>query len=398
MKSSKTIALTALAAATLLGVSACSGGGSGSGDGGGDAAAKDVSIGFLNNQTGTASGPFGLPFAKGFELAMAEIEESGFLDGTGYALKVEKTDIASDLTTAITAYNKFVNGGVDLVLTDSMTPTTAGITPMANEDGVLFLSGAGGGTGSENEDGFAFHVADVLTPMETLGQYLADTGVENFVAVIDGDNPTFQAMAAGAEKGFQAAGQPGFSSVESVVEADSDFGPLLTKLRAAEPDAVILSVMPAQAGNILRQMSTFGGLEDVIDVGTGAWSTQVFDVGQEAAVGALFALPWAPGLPESAKFEEGYAAEYGEAPNAYSGLGYQTAWLIATAVKDIADSGGEVDSIALRDAIPSASTSDTLAEHGLIDDFSLSAESGPRYPGVLSTFAEDGSMVAYQAE
>jgi branched-chain amino acid transport system substrate-binding protein len=117
-------------------------------------------------------------------------------------------------------------------------------------------------------------------------------------------------------------------------------------------------------------------------------------VAEQAAVGPKFALPWAPGLPSSADFEKAYQAAYSAQPNAYSAIGYETAWLIAVAAKQVSDAGDKIDSGTLKDALPEASTSKDLAEHGVIDGFSLDKTGDPSYPGTVATFTNDGSIVA----
>jgi ABC-type branched-subunit amino acid transport system substrate-binding protein len=166
----------------------------------------------------------------------------------------------------------------------------------------------------------------------------------------------------------------------------------MTKLESSGADGVFVSLLSEGSGTVLRQMEQYGGLEKVAKLGTIAWSGQVYEVAQEAAIGSIFALPWAPGLASSADFEEAYREAYDATPNAYSAIGYQTAWLIAAAAVE-AQEGGGVSSEALKDAIPSASESDVVAEHGVIEGFSLDTAGDPTYPGTVATFPYDGSIV-----
>jgi len=377
---------SSVAAACVISLAAC---------GGGESEAADtatLTVGYLGNITGDASGPFGVPFDNGMNLALEEIESSGYLDDEGLSVDVITEDTGSELNTAVTQYNQLRDKSVDVIVSDSMSTIAAGIAPLATSDGMLFLTGAG--SKMENTDGWAWHLADLGTPMRTLGSQVAAGGAKKVVAVVDGDNPSFQTMADAFEAGMEEEGGNILADTVTVAASDTDFSSLVTTLEDSGADGVIVSVLPEQAGNIVRQIDQAG--VSLQSVGTIAWSGQVYEVAEGAAVGAPFALPWAPGLPESADFEKSYQDAYDAAPNAYSAMGYETAWLLAVAAKQVVDAGDEVSQDTLKAQLVEASTSADLAEHGVISDFSLTAEGDPSYPGVVATFNETGDIVAVQ--
>lgn len=379
-----------IAAALTAGLLALTGCGSErSGSSGSDD--DSVTVGYLGNLTGDSSAPYGKPFDNGMKLALGDIKDAGYLSKAGVDVKVITEDTGSELSTAVTKYNGLRGKGVDLVLSDSMTPIAAGIAPLATSDKLPFLTGSG--SPIENSDGYAFHLADLGTPMVTLGKEQAGKGLKKVVAVVDGDNPAFQTMASSFEKGMKDGGAGGFADTVTVTSSDTDFGSLMTKLKGDGADGVFISLLPEASGNVLRQMQQYGGLDKVAKLGTIAWSGQVFDVAEKAALGSYFALPWAPGLPSSADFEEAYVAKYKTKPNAYSAIGYQTAWLIAAAAVEAKEAGG-VSAESLKAALPKASTSAVVKDHGVIDDFSLDPAGDPSYPGTVATFADDGAIVA----
>jgi branched-chain amino acid transport system substrate-binding protein len=378
------IGLAAVLAAALT-VTAC-GGSSGS------SSENDIVLGLIASTTGAAAGAYGIPYSNGVGLALDDVKSSGFLDGTGLSFSVQKADGGSELNGAVTAYNQVTRDGAKVVLSDSQTPIAAGISPLANGDEVLFLTGAGSKV--ENTAGYTFVLTDLGTPLKTLGAYLHKEGRTRVAAIVDGDNPAFPTMAKSTEAGLTAAGGTPYVATETVATADTDFSAVLTKIAAQKPDVVQISTLAEQAGNVLRQMKQSGDFGQVLPVGSMGWSPQVYTVAQDAAVGSVFALPWAPGRPESASFEQEYVKRFTDKPNPYSAVGYQAVWTIAVAAKQIKQSGGQVTSQALRDALPAASTSPELAQHGLIAGFSLSKAGMPSYPGVLATFGKDGAVSA----
>ncbi|MCW2758389.1 MAG: amino acid transporter substrate-binding protein, partial [Nocardioidaceae bacterium] len=153
--------LAPVLAGTLAAVSlaACGSGGSTSSSG-------SVTIGYMANLTGAAGGEYGVPFQRGFKQGLAEVKSSGYLKG-GTTIKVETTDVASEVPNAVTAFNKFAQAGVPITISDSLSPIGLAVAPLANSKKVVLISGAG--STLPNTAGYAFHLVDLVTPMQTLG-------------------------------------------------------------------------------------------------------------------------------------------------------------------------------------------------------------------------------------
>lgn len=357
-----------------------------------DAPLEEITIGQLGNLSGVGE-VFGVPFDRGMRLAFDEINESGFLEEEGISLKMELKDTASDTPTAVTAFNEFVRDGIEIITGAAITPIALAISPLANEQEVLYVTGAG--TSSPDED-YAFHLADVATPVETLALHLAEGGSERVAAIVNADNDAFVRMVDTIDGVLKKEGGTGLIARETIAQDDSDFSSALTNLRRENPDVVVLSTLGAQGANIIRQMKQFGGFDQVTITGVMGWGAEVVEIAGPDASGILFPSPWAPGDPRSADFEEAYEAEYNQPPAAYSALGYQAGWLVATAIKIAIANDGEVTAETVRDALPAASESDDLMERGPITDFTLAATGTPVYPGTLATVSEDGAIVAVE--
>jgi branched-chain amino acid transport system substrate-binding protein len=357
--------------------------------------AETVNIGELASLTGLGSEPWGIPVDAGLKLALDDIASSGFLktENVKFALKAE--DDATEPTKAVTLFNEFTRQATPVVISSAYTPIAAAVSPLATDSKVLFIAVGSGGTGKDDPDYF-FRMNDAIGPMETLGKYLVtDKGVKRPVAIIDGDNAAFGPIAANIERGIKAAGlATGFVDKQTISTKDTDFSSVLTNLRRANPDVVYFSVTPAQSGNILRQMAQFGGFDNVPKAGHIGWSKQVSDVAGPAATGAVFAQPWAPGAAGSEKFAAAYTKKYNSAPTAYSALGYDTGWLLATAVKMAKAKGQKIDGTVLKDLLPLAAAAKDYTDHALVKGMALPDTGRPSYPGVLATFAADGSVKA----
>ncbi|MFD4972447.1 ABC transporter substrate-binding protein [Streptomyces sp. NPDC058424] len=356
----------------------------------GPGAASDgkVQVGLLANLTGGAAASFGVPFQNGFELALDEARKS--MDAAGVGIEVVTEDAKSTVPSAVTGYNKLRSAGVAVVVQDSQSPLGQAIAPLANDDKLALLSGAG--SKLENSGGYAFRFTDLGTPTRAMGTYLTGHGAKRVGAVVASDNPSFATLADATEAGLPH----GYVSRQEISATDTDFAAVLANLRNDKVDAVVLSVLPAQAGNILLQIQQSGGFKDVLLVGTVAISEETFTVARHAAVGFVFPQVWAPGADGAARFQTTYRQKYHELPTAYGALGYQVGWITAAAILHAHD-GGKVSGATVRDALPAASRGDLVAKHGILN-LALAPEGTASSTGVMASFDDTGAMVTVRQD
>lgn len=372
-----------LVGAILVATAAGCGGGAGSS---GDA----VKVGLLGNFTGGAAESFGVPFERGFQLGLANAKAAGAFKDAGVSIEVLKEDAKSEVPSAVTGFNKLSQKRVPVVINDSQSPLGQAVAPLANDGKVAFLSGAG--SKLENKDGFAFRFTDLGTPTAATGAYLTKSGAKRVGVIVASDNPSFATLADATEAGLP----DGFSSRQEVSANDSDFSAVLANLRKDKVDAVVLSVLPAQAGNIILQMKQSGGFDGVKLAGTVATSSETYTIAGDAAADFVFPQVWAPGADGASGFEAAYQKKYGEVPTAYGALGYQTAWIISAAII-AATAKGEVTGTSIRDALPAASTSELVKSNGILD-LTLKADGSAVSNGNLASFTKDGTMTAVTAK
>lgn len=356
--------------------------------GAGPAASQTVQIGHLANLTGPAAS-LGVPYKKGIDLCVDEINESGFVEGVAFEVLTE--DTGSMPTNAVTIFNEFERDGVPVTVSDGISPIALAVGPLANDAEIVFLTGAG--SGSPEED-FEFHLSDIKTQYDELGPYLVEEGGPRVAAIVGTDNPAFPVLTDNLQAGLQQAGGE-LVARESVEAGDTDFSSVLTNVRATNPDVVFISTLGDAAGNILAQMEQVGGFEDVLKTVQSGVSRVVADVAGPAAQGVVLRPAWSPGAPNSEDFVAAYKERYdGESPDTNSAFGCHSAWMIATAAKMAIADGVEITGEALRSRLPAASTSTEVEQNGLIPDLAIPAGGKATWPGVLSTFAESGDIEA----
>jgi branched-chain amino acid transport system substrate-binding protein len=377
--------LVLVTAASLLMLSACGGS-----DGTSSGRDKTVTIGYMANLTGSAGGEYGTPFSRGLKLGLADVAKSDLLDSSGIKIKVETTDVASEVPNAVTAFNKFAQQGVPITINDSLSPIGLAVAPLANAKKVTLISGAG--SPLPNDGGYAFKLVDLVNPMKSLGKRIQADGVKRIAIILNGENPSFKTLADAMIEGYKSAGGSDPVATETISDSTTDLSAVLTNIKAKSPDAVFISTLPQQAGNVVSQLKQVDGLADAKLYGSISWGAQTYEIAKQDVVGSVFAQEWAPGASESAAFEKAYDDKYGDTPPAYAAIGYQTAWLIAIAIAQAAENGGKVDGSSVRDQIPAASTSDDMSEHGVMPDFSVKKEGYAEYTGTLTTFTDDGKL------
>lgn len=354
--------------------------------------AETVTIGQIAHLTGFGAEAFGIPVDCGLNLALDQIASSGYLDDVGVALDIRTEDDGTEPARAVTLFNGFASDGLEIVINSSVTPVAQAVAPVANDEEILFISVGSGGTGQDDDDYF-FRMNDAINPVNAFTEYLvSEVGVERPVAIVDGDNPAFPAIADLTESGLRDAGlEDGFLTRQTISTDDTDFASVLTNLAQQEPDLIFFSAVPAQSGNVIRQMTDAGGFEEVLPAGTIGWGLQLVEIAGDAADGAVFPQAWAPNDADQG-FIDAYQEACEDMPNAYSALGHDTGWLLATAIKQLKEQEQEITGTTLRDQLPAASEDAAFQEQALTAELALDASGRPSYPGVVATFTADGQI------
>ena len=115
---------------------------------------------------------------------------------------------------------------------------------------------------------------------------------------------------------------------------DKDFRAQLTALKSAKPEGIFVPGYYTEAGLIVRQARQLG-LKVPIFGGDGWESPSLIQIGGSAMEGTYFSTHFSPEeqSPAIQSFVKKYQAKYGAKPDAMAALGYDSAMLLADAVK-----------------------------------------------------------------
>jgi branched-chain amino acid transport system substrate-binding protein len=243
----------------------------------GAASAQEVvRIGHVAGVTGPTAF-FGKDSENGARMAVEALNARGAtIGGKKVRFQLLAEDDASDPKQATTVAQKLADAKVSGVVGHENSGTTIPASRIYFDAGIPQISPASTSP-KYTQQGFntAFRVvANDIQLGRALGRYAVKGMGARRVAVVDDRTAYGQGLATEFVKGLQ---QQGATVVAREYTSDkaTDFGAILTKIRAAKPDLVFYGGMNAVAGPMLRQMKQLG-LNTKMMGGDGICSDEMF--------------------------------------------------------------------------------------------------------------------------
>ncbi|MCK8114275.1 ABC transporter substrate-binding protein [Anaerosoma tenue] len=361
MKPTKVLALTAAFMLTVacLPVGGCAADGGSEGDAGAGGAGEPYRIGAVLSLTGTYAG-LGIPEQRAIDLEVERINAAGGVNGRELVVVYE--DDATDAAKAQAAAVRLIDEeGVLAIIGASGTGQTMAMRSDAERARVPIVSMAGGSVITADFSEWVFQtpwpnrivIPFVLEEMAAAGHttigLISDTGGYG----VDGRDIV---LATAADAGVTIVADETFNA------GDTDMTSQLTKIRAAEPDAVLIWAAGKEAAIIARNARQLN-MEQPLYGGSGIARQEFIDGAGEAAEGVRLGtgkilVPEAFGEGTEAyavatDFIERYEAAYGTPPDIFAGHAYDAIGLIADALERLGS--GDVTSEQVRDALEQTS-------------------------------------------
>ncbi|MEM9732218.1 MAG: ABC transporter substrate-binding protein [Pseudomonadota bacterium] len=365
--------LLAVAAATLMTTAATS-----------VSWAEPVKIGMITTLS-TGAGYLGEDVRDGFLLAVKE--EGGKLGGTAVEVMVEddgrKPGNGKQIADRFLKREKaeIITG----VIFSNVSPVVA---PMALKAGAFYISPNSApslfaGKGCHENYFVASWQNDSLH--ESAGVYANELGYKNAYILA----PNYQA-GKDALAGFKRFFKGEIAGETYTKLGQTDYAAEIAKIRAAKPEMVFQFLPGGMGINFMKQYAQ-AGLKDSVPMVVSAVSMddKIMGAVKDAAVGVRSTAHWSMHQDNAAnaKFVEGFKAEFGRNPTVYASQGYDTAKLIASALKA---TGGKVteDADAFRAALRKADFASVRGE------FKFSNNNHPinNWLGQVVEKADDGTI------
>ncbi|PJF21991.1 MAG: ABC transporter substrate-binding protein [Phototrophicales bacterium] len=341
---------------------------------------EEVTIGAIFARSGNIS-VYGIPQSQAVELAVAEINESGYL-GEGVTLSVIFEDSAGDQEQAIAAMTKLVEEDqVVAVLGPTLSTEAFAADPIAQEAGVPVMGVSNTASGITDMGEFVFRnsLPESSVIPGTVAGAVEALGLER-VGVLYGNDDDF--TLSGYDVFVEALEDLDVEILgeETFARGDVDFSAQLTNLLADDPDALIVSALAAEAVQIIIQARDLGYDGPIIG-GNGFNSPAIIAQAGEDAEGVIVGAAWnaASDNELSVAFIENFEEYTGNPPDQFATQAYTGAWLMATAIR-CADS---VDPADIRDAL--ASITDFPSPLG---EFSFDEDRNPVHDPVVQVVVD----------
>ncbi|EHJ52210.1 ABC transporter substrate-binding protein [Streptococcus macacae] len=331
----KKIALAALSFVSAAVLTACTAP-SGSSNAAGNKIGDTIKIGYNLELSGDVAA-YGQAEKKGADLAVAEINKSGGIGGK--KLKVVSKDNKSDNGEVSTiSTNLATQSKVNAILGPATSGATAAASPNANDAAVPLVTPSG------TQDSLTYSKGKVQEYIyrttfqdsfqgKIIAKYATDTLKAKKVALYyDKSSDYAQGIADSFKKAYK-----GKITVEDTFQAkDQDFQAALTKFKNKDFDAIVMPGYYTETGLITKQARDMGlnqpilgpdGFNDAKYIeGAGAANTNnVYYVSGYSTKVSL--------TKKADKFLKDYKAKYGDEPNMFAALAYDSVYMIADSAK-----------------------------------------------------------------
>ena len=330
----------ALAAATALGAAS-------------SASAADIKIGVAEALSGGAA-QYGVSIRNGFQLAVDEINAAGGVNGSKIALVVEDEQGKKD--EAINAFKKLIfQDKVLMLFGPTLSNSAQAADPIAQGSKIVVFgtSNTADGITSIGDHVFRNSVteADVLPVTIKTAAKVANV---HKVAVLYGNDDVFTKSGYDNFKKALDDQKMPVTTTETFAKGDVDFKAQLTKIKATNPDAIVLSALIAEGAPVMVQARQLGINVPFIG-GNGMNSVKVFDLAKGASDGLWVGSPWSieNRTPENNSFIIAYTKKYSAPPDQFAAQAYDAMHIATEAMKKIKLTGDLAkDREALQAAMP----------------------------------------------
>ena len=183
---------------------------------------------------------------------------------------------------------------------------------------------------------------------KVLARFAQGTLKAKRVAVLTDAGTPYSVGLATYFKDAVTAGGGTIAMEEKYTSGDKDFKAQLTAIKAANPDALFVPGYYTEAGLIARQARELGLMVPIFG-GDGWESSELAAIGGDAVEGTYFSTHFSPEekRPDVEKFVQDFQAKYGITPDAMAALGYDSAMILADAIKR----AGSAEGPKVRDAL-----------------------------------------------
>jgi branched-chain amino acid transport system substrate-binding protein len=335
-----------------------------------------IKVGEFASLTGSEA-TFGQSSHKGTQLAIDDLNAAGGVLDKKIELLTE--DDQSQAGQPATVMRKLISSdGVVAVLGEVASSRSLEAAPICQQNGIPMISPASTNPKVTAVGDYVFRVC-FIDPFQ--GTVMANFArhtlrLTNVAVLTDVKSDYSLGLAKFFKQGFTAGGGT-IAAEQNYSSGDKDFSAELTAIKAANPDGIFVPGYYTEVGLIALQAKQLG-INVPLFGGDGWESSSLVPIGGAALEGDYFSTHYSPQdtSPAVQIFVKEFKAKYNETPDAMAALGYDSAMILAEAMKR----AGSTVGVKVRDAL--AATKDF---HGVTGQITIDADRNASKPAVILT-------------
>ena len=297
-----------------------------------------LTVAMVNPLSGDAA-TYGVSHKNGLEMAFAEINKAGGVKGQ--EIELVTYDDAGDPKQAAAGAQKFADQRNVLAVTGScLSSNTLAMIPITDRARLphTVVSSSTPKLSGRSKYFFRMAVQDAQ-----VGILMADLLHQKLkvkkVAILYPNNDYGKGLTAAIGGRLKEFGIS-IAVNESYLATDKDYSALLTRINAANVDALALAGTYTDSALITKQARAIGFTKPIVG-GTGLYSPQFVEIAGKAAEGVYFLGAFVPTNPDPAvqQFVKKYKEKYGVDPDTFAALAYDQGYVLKAAMDKAAEKG-----------------------------------------------------------
>ena len=313
---------------------------------------KTIVIG-ENLELSGAVASYGSSADKGIALALEEINKKGI---DGKKLKIVKVDNKSDQQESTSAALKLISQNkVSAIIGAATSGDTLAQVKIVDDKKVPLITTSGTASnitfdkGKLNEFVFRTCFIDPFQGIVSANFASNNLNAKNAAILIDSASDYAKGLASNFKDTFTKNGGS-VASEEAYLAKDTDFRAQLTRIKAKNPEVIFVPGYYEEVGLIVKQARDLG-INVPIMGGDGWDSPKLVEIaGAKALNNTFITNHYSSGNTEDQKvqdFVKAFKDKYGQEPDGFNALGYDSLYLIADAIKR----AGSGDPVKIKEAL-----------------------------------------------
>lgn len=343
-------------------------------------AEEEVVIGGIGPLTGS-NASYGISVQQGGQLAVDEINAAGGINGMQIRYLFE--DDESDAEKAISAYNKLMDEGMQVLMGTVTSDPCIAVTDESSRDGILQITPSGSAEACTQYDNcFRICFTDPLQG-RSMANYMYEEGLRKVAIIYDVASDYSSGIYEAFVDEFEALGGE-IVAAESFTSGDVDFKTQLTKIKATDAEALFLPIYYTEVAYIVNQAVNVG--LDLPYYGCDGWDGVINQLEGDTTniEGAIYLTPFVANSEDEIvqNFVANYREAFGAEPDQFAADAYDAIYTIKAAIEQ----AGSMDN----DAIIAAMTEITVS--GVTGEMTFSEDGEPNKAARVAVI-QDGQYV-----